>query len=178
MKVKPIFKMYLRVIIVQFILYASIFYVFESISTTNNPTRFVIFWIPAIFSVFVSILLVRSLVNRIRNNGVKQINYEKYIVSVIRKVTPPLLTKEDFKKEIEKDHILNNCDLTEVGKYRLKLIIPYSIFFKEIIFIDFEKHELKLCAEPSIWYIYGPYGGGVQKIGYLESVIQDHYKKE
>ncbi|GGE21820.1 hypothetical protein [Psychroflexus salis] len=176
--IKPIYKMYFNVIVVQSILYALVFFIFETISTTNNPTRFMIFWVPVIFSVFVSLLLVKSMITRIKRNGVQEINYKNYIVSVVRNVTPPLLNKDEFRKEIEKDDILNNCNLTEIDQNRMQLIIPYSIFLTEIIFIDFEKHELKLCAKPSIWYIYGPYGGGVQKIGYLESVIQDHYKKD
>ncbi|GGE32629.1 hypothetical protein [Psychroflexus planctonicus] len=175
--VKPIYKMYLYVIVFQSIAYALIFYIFETISTTNNPTRFMIFWVPVVFSVFVSFLLVKSMITRIRRNGVKYINYKNYIVSATRNVTPPLLSKKDFRKEIEKDGILEDCSLTDIDEHRMKLSIQYSIFFKEYIFIDFEKNKLKLCAKPNVWYIYGPYGGGIQKLGYLESVIQDHYNK-
>lgn len=176
--IKPIHKMYLYVILFQSIAYALIFYIFETISTTDNPTRFMIFWIPVGFSVFISFWLVKSLIIRIKKNGVKDINYEEYIVSAVRDVAPPLLSKEDFRKEIKKDGILENCELVDEDENRMKLTVRYSVFLEEIIFIDFKKHELRLCAKPNVWYIYGPYGGGVQKLGYLESAIQDHYKFE
>jgi len=173
--IKPIYKMYIYVIFFQSLAYALIFYIFQTISTTDNPSRFMVFWIPVIFSVFVSFLLVRSMSKRIRRNGVKEINYKGYIVSCVRDVAPPLLSKEAFIKEIEKDDILVDCLLENESEHKMKLTITYSIFFKEFIFIDFKQHELKLCAKPNVWYIYGPYGAGIQKIGYLESVIQDHY---
>lgn len=175
--IKPIHKMYLYVILFQSIAYGLIFYIFETISTTDSPSRFMIFWVPVIFSVFVSFLLVRSLTTRIRKNGVKNINYKKYLVSCIRSVQPPLLNKQQIRKEIEKDDILDGCHLIDIDENLMKLEIPYSFFLKEIIYIDLEKRELKLCAIPNIWYIYGPYGGGIQKIGYLQSVIENHYNK-
>lgn len=174
---KPIYKMYLYVILFQCVAYGLIFYIFETISTTDNPTRFMIFWIPVFFSVFVSFLLVRSLTTRIRKNGVKNINYKSYIVSCVSTVTPPLLSKQQVKEEIEKDGILEDCQITDEGEHLMKLVIRYSFFLEEIIYIDFDTHELKLCAKPTIWYIYGPYGGGIQKIGYLQSVIENHYNK-
>lgn len=173
--IKPIHKMYVYVILFQALAYALIFYIFETISKTDQPTRFMIFWIPVALSVFVSYWLVKAMSNRIKINGVKKINYKQYIVSGIRKVQPPLRSMAELKKEIEKDGILTDCILEEESEHVLKLTIRYSFFLEEIIYIDFEQHQLRLCAKPSIWYIYGPYGGGIQKLGYLESIIQNHY---
>lgn len=175
--IKPIQKMYLYVIIFQSLAYALIFYIFETISTTDNPTKFMLFWVPVVFSVFVSFLLVRSLSKRIKKNGVKNLNYKNYIVSCVRKVSPPLLNKEEIRNEIKKDGVLDECTLVDEAEDQMKLIIKYSFFLTEIIYIDLKECELRLCSKPSVWYIYGPYGGGVQKIGYLESVVQNHYKK-
>lgn len=168
---KPIFKLFLIVFLSQLVVYGFIFYFFESISTTGYPTKFRVLIIPAIFSTFFAIWMISSFKKRIRKRGVTSYDFKNYL-NLAEFVFEPQYTPKELIEKLKKDELLSKFKIDSEGNI-VKIHIPYSIFLKEIIHIDFDTNTMRIIAKPRFLVIYAPFGGSLQKFGYLECVLED-----
>lgn len=170
---KPVIKLFFIVVISQLVFYSAIFYSFESISTTGYPTQDKVIILPLIISSFFAIWMIRAYKIRVRKKGAKALNFRNYL-NLAESAFEPACTPNSLISLIKEDELLKRYRIEHHGS-EIKLYIQYSIFFTEIVHIDFDSSVIRIIAKPRFLAIYAPFGGSIQKLGYLECVLEEKH---
>lgn len=170
---KPITKLFFIVLISQLLFYSAIFYSFESISTTGYPTQDKVIILPLIISSFFTIWMITAFKKRVQKKGAKSLNFKNYL-NLAESDFEPACTPDSLISLIKEDELLKRYNIVHEGN-EVKLYIRYSIFFTEIVHIDFNTSIIRIISKPRFLAIYAPFGGSIQKLGYLECVLEEKH---
>ncbi|MGM0635880.1 MAG: hypothetical protein ACQESK_07410 [Bacteroidota bacterium] len=168
---KPTHRLILIVFIVQLVFYGSIFYTFETISTTGAPNRYNVVITPLIFTIILTWLLFSTYKSRVRKKGVVKLNNKNLLVGA-RSELNFKKNKNQFFKEIKEDHFFRDCHFIEKNM-SIEVVVFYPFGLKEYILVDFENEVISLCSKPNFFQIYGPFGTGIRKMGYVEYMVEE-----
>jgi hypothetical protein len=170
---KPVVKLFLIVLIGQLVFYSAIFYSFESISTTGYPTKSKVIILPLIIGTFFSTWMITAFKKRVRKKGARNLNFRNYL-NLAESVFEPACTPDSLISLIKDDELLKRYRIEHEGN-EIKLYIRYSIFFTEMVHVDFDTNVIRIIAKPRFLAIYAPFGGSIQKLGYLECVLEEKH---
>lgn len=170
---KPILQLFFIVLLSQLLFYSAIFYSFESISTNGYPTKDRVIILPLIISGFFAIWMITAFKKRVQKKGAKSFNFRNYL-NLAESDFEPACTPESLITLIKEDELLKRYKIEHEGN-EVKIHIRYSIFFTEIVYIDFDTSIIRIIAKPRFLAIYAPFGGSIQKLGYLECLLEEKH---
>lgn len=170
---KPLVKLLFIILIGQLIFYSAIFYSFESISTTGYPTKSKVIILPLILASFFTFWMISAFKKRVRKKGASSLSFRNYL-NLAESPFKAACTPDALVKLIKDDELLQHFKI-EHNKNELKIFINYSFFLTEVVHIDFDTSIIRIIAKPSFLAIYAPFGGSIQKLGYLECILEEKH---